>query len=226
MELTLLTAFGGGLISFLSPCVLPLVPTYLLYLGGEKGRPLFNSLFFILGFGLVFLLLIGLPATLLGSLLKDNQALLGRVGGILLVLFGLYMLGLKPSFLMRGINLRYQGDTSRPWGAFVLGVILGLGWTPCIGPILGGIIGLTAQGGGLGLAFVYVLGLALPFFLVALFADRVRPLLRRAARLSHGAELLAGVALVATGVLLFTGTWTVLNSFFQKITPEWLQQRL
>ncbi len=216
--MSLIAAFLAGILSFLSPCVLPLVPTYLLYLGGERGRPLFNAFFFVGGFSLVFLLL-GLPFTILGGLLSENRQLLGQVGGVILVLFGLYMLGLKPRW---GVNLRYQGDTSRPWGAFMLGLVLGLGWTPCIGPILGGILTLTATGGGVGFLLAYILGLAVPFLLVALFADRIRPALRRAARLSHGAEVLAGVVLVAVGILMLTGSFTQLNSFFLKITPEWL----
>lgn len=226
MTLTFTAAFVAGLLSFLSPCVLPLVPTYLLYLGGERGRPLFNAGFFVLGFGLVFLILIGLPATLLGALLKENQAWLSRAGGVFLVLFGLYMLGLRPAFLARGVNLRYQGDTRRPWGAFVLGVVLGLGWTPCIGPVLGGIIGLTVNGGGVGLVLTYILGLAIPFLLVALFADWVRPVLQRAGRFSHWAEVVSGLALLVTGVLLFSGTWTTLNALFNRIVPSWLLERL
>ncbi len=216
--MSLTAAFLAGILSFLSPCVLPLVPTYLLYLGGERGRPLFNAFFFVGGFSLVFLML-GLPFTLLGGLLFENRQLLGQIGGVIMVLFGLYMLGLKPKW---GVNLRYEGDTSRPWGAFVLGMVLGLGWTPCIGPILGGILTLTAAGGGANFLIAYILGLAVPFLLVALFADRVRPFLRKAARFSRWAEVTAGVALIAVGVLMFTGTFTQLNSFFLKITPEWL----
>jgi cytochrome c-type biogenesis protein len=216
--MSVVAAFLAGILSFLSPCVLPLVPTYLLYLGGERGRPLLNALFFVGGFSLLFLLL-GLPFTLLGSFLSENRQLLGQAGGAILVLLGLYMLGLKPQW---GVNLRYQGDTSRPWGAFVLGAVLGLGWTPCIGPILGGILTLTAAGGGINFLLAYILGLAVPFLLVALLTDRIRPVLRQAARFSRWAEAVAGVALVAMGILMFTGTFTRLNSFFIKITPEWL----
>jgi cytochrome c-type biogenesis protein len=140
-----------------------------------------------------------------------------------LILLGLYMLGLKPKW---GVNLRYQGPTDRPWGAFVLGIVLGLGWTPCIGPILGGILTLTATGGGIHLLVAYILGLAVPFLLVALFAERARGFLRRTARLSHAVEITAGVVLIAVGILLLTGTYTQLNSFFLKITPEWLQELL
>lgn len=222
MTLSLPIAFLAGFLSFLSPCVLPLVPTYLLYLGGQQGRPVLNALFFVLGFSSIFLLL-GLPFTLLGGLLFEHRELLGRIGGVVLILLGLYMLGLKPRW---GVNLRYEGPTDRPWGAFVLGLVLGLGWTPCIGPILGGILTLTATGGGIHLLVAYILGLAVPFLLVALFAERARAFLRRAARLSHAVEILAGVVLIAVGILLLTGTYTQLNSFFLKITPAWLQERL
>ena len=222
MSLSLGVAFLAGFLSFLSPCVLPLVPTYLFYLGGERGRPLFNALFFVLGFGGIFFLL-GLPFTLLGGLLFEYRQTLARVGGVVLILFGLYMLGLRPRW---GVGLRYEGDTSRPLGALLLGVVLGISWTPCIGPILGGILTLTAVGGGVGLLLAYILGLAIPFLLVAAFAERLKGYLRRAARLSHAVEVLAGVVLVLVGALLVSGTYTQLNSFFLRITPEWLQRYL
>lgn len=222
MSVSLAAAFLAGVLSFLSPCVLPLVPTYLVYLGGERGRPLFNALFFVLGFGVVFFLL-GLPFTFVGGLLFEHRQTLARIGGGLLILFGLYMLGLRPRW---GVGLRYQGETARPLGALLLGATLGLGWTPCIGPILGAILTLTAVGGGVGLLLAYILGLAVPFLLVALFAERVKGWLRRAGRLSHYVELLAGVVLLVAGVLLLTGTYTALNSFFLRITPEWLQKNL
>lgn len=222
MSVSLAAAFLAGVLSFLSPCVLPLVPTYLFYLGGERGRLLFNALFFVLGFGMVFFLL-GLPFTLVGGLLFEHRQTLARVGGVILILFGLYMLGLRPRW---GVNLRYEGETGRPLGALLLGASLGLGWTPCIGPILGAILTLTAVGGGVELLLAYILGLAVPFLLVALFADRLKGWLRRAGKLSHYVELLAGVVLLVVGILLVTGTYTALNSFFLRITPEWLQKNL
>ncbi|WP_022798565.1 cytochrome c biogenesis protein CcdA [Thermus islandicus] len=222
MSLSLAAAFFAGVLSFLSPCVLPLVPTYLLYLGGERGRPLFNALFFVLGFGLVFLLL-GLPFTLLGNFLFAHRQTLAQAGGVVLILFGLYMLGLRPRF---ALALRYEGETGRPLGAFLFGATLALGWTPCIGPILGAILTLTAVGGGVAFLLAYILGLAVPFLLVALFADRLKGWLRRAGRLAHYAEVFAGVVLVAVGLLLLTGSFTVLNTFFLRITPEWLQRYL
>ncbi|WP_243030270.1 cytochrome c biogenesis CcdA family protein [Thermus altitudinis] len=222
MSVSLAAAFFAGVLSFLSPCVLPLVPTYLVYLGGERGRPLFNALFFVLGFGAVFFLL-GLPFTLLGGLLFEHRQTLARVGGVVLILFGLYMLGLRPRW---GVSLRYEGETARPVGALLLGATLALGWTPCIGPILGAILTLTAVGGGVGLLLAYILGLAVPFLLVALFAERIKGWLRKAGRLSHYVELFAGVVLLLVGLLLLTGTYSALNTFFLRITPEWLQKYL
>jgi cytochrome c-type biogenesis protein len=225
MTLTLTAALFAGILSFLSPCVLPLVPTYLLYLGGERGRPLFNALFFVLGFSAVFLLL-GFPFTLLGNLVLTNRRTLVIVGGVAMLLFGLFMIGLKPRFLMRRINLRHEGDASRPWGAFTLGIVLGIGWTPCIGPILGSILTLTATGAGFPFLLTYVIGLAIPFLLVALFADRAKRLIKRLGRWSHSLEVAGGVVLVTVGVLMLTGQFTVLNSYFLRLTPSWLLERL
>ncbi len=225
MSLTFTAAFLAGMLSFLSPCVLPLVPTYLLYLGGERGRPLLNAVFFVAGFSAIFLLF-GLPFTIVGNLLLQYRKTLALVGGLAMILMGLYMLGLKPKFLAQGFNLRYQGDTNRPWGAFVLGAVLGIGWTPCIGPILGGILTLTATGAGFPLLLVYVLGLAVPFLVVALFADRAREIVRRMNRLSRGFQLVAGTVLMAVGLLMATGQFTLMNSFFLKLTPQWLLERL
>ena len=227
MELSIAAAFFAGMLSFLSPCVLPLVPTYLAYLGGDQGRPVKNAVFFILGFSLIFILL-GLPFTVLGGLLSAYKPILGRVGGVLLILFGLYMLGLKIPFLaqMRGVS--YSGDTTRPWGAFLMGMALATAWLPCIGPILGGILTLTALEGFGGLVYLvaYNLGLAVPFLLVALFADRVTAVIRRSGRVSLWVERIAGAILVAVGLLMVTDTFQRLNNFFIRFTPEWLMERL
>ncbi|WP_456477094.1 cytochrome c biogenesis CcdA family protein [Oceanithermus sp.] len=227
MELSIAAAFFAGMLSFLSPCVLPLVPTYLAYLGGDQGRPVKNAVFFILGFSLIFILL-GLPITVLGGLLSAYKPILGRIGGVLLILFGLYMLGLKIPFLaqMRGVS--YSGDTTRPWGAFLMGMALAPAWLPCIGPILGGILALAFNGGVQGIVYllVYDLGLAVPFFLVALFTDKVTYFIRRSGRLSLWVERISGAILVAVGIMMLTGTFQRLNNFFIRFTPEWLMERL
>ena len=221
-------ALFAGVISFLSPCVLPLVPTYLLYLGGEHGRPIANSLLFILGFSLVFVLL-GLPFTLLGAWLASYQDMVAKVGGVLVILFGLFMLGLRPRFLSGQMRANFQGDTSRPWGAFLLGLAFAAGWTPCIGPILGGILTFTATQasvGGISLLITYALGLAIPFFLVALFADRATEWIRKSNRYTVWVERGAGALMVVAGVMLATGTFTAMNQFFLQFTPAWLLERL
>ncbi len=228
MVLSLPVAFVAGLFSFMSPCVLPLVPTYLLYLGGERGRPLVNALFFIVGFSLIFLLL-GLPFTLIGALLKDYKTQMAQVGGALVVLFGLYLLGLRIPFMAVEAKMSYRGDTSRPLGAVLLGVTFAAGWTPCIGPILGSILMLTTVQGnasGMGYLFAYILGLAVPFFIVALFADRAVAWIRRNAQYTRWAEIAAGILMIVVGILLITGIFTDLNQFFIKITPSWMWSRL
>jgi len=226
-SISIVAAFFAGMLSFLSPCVLPLVPTYLAYLGGEKGRPVKNALFFILGFSLIFLIM-GVPFTVLGSRFAEYKPVLGRVGGALLILFGLYMLGLKIPFLAGISGVSYRGDTTRPWGAFLMGMALATAWLPCIGPILGGILMLASSGGSMGLVYllVYDLGLAVPFLLVALFTDSVTRLIRRSGRLSLWVERVSGAILVAVGLLMLTDTFQRLNNFFIRFTPSWLMERL
>ncbi|AEB11203.1 cytochrome c biogenesis CcdA family protein [Marinithermus hydrothermalis] len=228
MTIGVTAAFLAGLFSFLSPCVLPLVPTYLMYLGGERGRPIVNAIFFILGFSLVFVAL-GLPFTLIGAVLKTYKPLLAQIGGGLVILFGLYLLGLRLPFMGREMRLRYEGNAARPGGAFLLGAAFGAGWTPCIGPILGAILTLTvveASMGGAWLLVAYALGLAVPFMLVALFADRATRWVRRSARYTRWVERAAGVLMVFVGVLLVSGIFTRLNNYFIRLTPEWLWERL
>lgn len=227
MELSIAAAFFAGMLSFLSPCVLPLVPTYLAYLGGEQGRPVKNAIFFILGFSLIFIVM-GLPFTLLGGLLAAYKPVLGRIGGAVLILFGLYMLGLKIPYLAQIRGVSYTGDTTRPWGAFLMGMALATAWLPCIGPILGGILALAFDDGLRGVVYllVYDLGLAVPFFLVALFADQVTKLIRRSGALSLWVERIAGAILVLVGFLMLTDTFQRLNNFFIRFTPSWLSERL
>ncbi len=124
-----------------------------------------------------------------------------------------------------GVSLRYEGETGRPLGAFLLGATLALGWTLASAPSWGP-SSPSPPWEGVGFLLAYILGLAVPFLLVALFAERLKGWLRRAGRLSHYVEVFAGVVLVAVGVLLLTDTFTALNTFFLRITPEWLQKYL
>ncbi len=219
---TLLAAFLAGVVSFLSPCVLPLVPGYVSFIVGrtpeqmqarrdrrELIQALITSLFFILGFSAVFIAL-GASASAIGRLLAAYRYEANLVGGAIIGLFGLYMTGLFRSRLLSR-EARFQGPArgGGPLPAFVMGLAFAFGWTPCIGPILGAILAMTAvstgvDGGMLFLA-VYSLGLGVPFLLTALFTSRLVThvgLLRRIGRPLHVG---AGLLLVVMGVAMMTG---------------------
>lgn len=227
-------AFIAGVISFLSPCVLPLVPTYLAYVGGSADAQrrilITNSLTFILGFSLVFIAL-GASASALGSLLRANQQLLMTVGGALVIFFGLVMLGvIKLPWLYRDTRMQYKGETRSPWGAMVLGMAFAFGWTPCIGPVLGAILTMASAAGtlaaGVGLLAVYALGLGVPFLLAALLLDPFMRFSKGFRRYLPWLERGAGLLLIVAGVMMLTGTYTALNSYLLNITPDWLIKRL
>ncbi|PTA66761.1 cytochrome c biogenesis CcdA family protein [Deinococcus arcticus] len=222
---TFTLAFLAGLLSCLSPCVLPLLPSYVGILGGSRS-PLWRALGFITGFTLVFLAL-GASASYLGAWLAPHKILLGRLGGVMMVIFGLFMLGLiRPQFLMR--DYRRGLGPGRASGPLALGVAFGFGWSPCIGPVLGSVLALAASSTslptGVALLGAYSLGLAVPFMLIALLWQRVN--LRALNRHSVAMERLGGVVLVMMGVLMVTGQFTRLASFALQVMPTWLQGRL
>ncbi len=227
-------AFVAGVLSFLSPCVLPLVPSYLAYVGGsaEAKRAVLirNALAFVLGFSLVFIAL-GAGASALGSLLRTNQRALTLGGGVLVILFGLVMLGvIKLPWLYRDTRMQYSGETRTPFGAVLLGMAFAAGWTPCIGPILGAILTMASAAGtlsaGVGLLAVYALGLAVPFLAAALLLDPFMRFSRRFRRFLPWVERVAGALLLVAGVLMVTGLYTVLNGYLINITPAWLLDKL
>lgn len=243
MTPTLPLAFAAGVLSFLSPCVLPLVPSYLAYVGGRAagtGDPdelpaprrklLGNSLMFVLGFALVFVAL-GASASALGALLRAWRGSLIVVGGVLVIGFGLMMLGvLRVPGATRDVRFRFGGDGATPWGALLMGMAFAAGWTPCIGPVLGGILTMAGASGtllsGVVLLGTYALGLAVPFLLAALALE---PFLRFSARFRRflpWVERAAGGLLVVAGVMMVSGTYTRLNSYLIRFTPEWLYSRL
>ncbi|GAA5532692.1 cytochrome c biogenesis CcdA family protein [Deinococcus aluminii] len=214
-------AFLAGLISFLSPCVLPLVPSYLGVIGGARA-PVMRALGFILGFGLVFIAL-GATASSLGALLAPHKILLGRLAGLLIVFFGLVMLGvIRLPWLMR--DTRALADAGG-YGPIALGAAFAFGWSPCLGPALGSILGLAASsaslGTGVGLLAAYTLGLAVPFLLAALLWHRLN--LRRLNRYAGIFEKVGGAVLVLVGVLMLTGQFTRLATFFYEVMPTWLK---
>jgi len=227
-----MAVFFAGLISFLSPCVLPLVPGYVSLISGagveELKRPearlfralMLNSALFVTGFSLVFVTL-GAVASALCQFAGHHMALLSRVAGAIIVVFGLHLTGLLPIKALyvdkhlRGIS----GGTAT--GAFVVGFSFGFGWTPCIGPILGAVLALSASEAtvwqGAALLAVYSLGLAVPFFLTSLCVDRFLLFYGKFRRHLHRVEVASGVLLIAVGALVFTRHFALLNTWMNRI---------
>jgi cytochrome c-type biogenesis protein len=221
----LLAAFLAGLISFLSPCVLPLVPSYLAVLGGGTGKkPIVGALLFVLGFTLVFVSF-GAGASALGSLMRQNKDLLAQFGGVLIVLFGVVFL-VKDRVPFLNQEYRANLGTASQFGLVALGAAFGAGWTPCIGPILGVILSIAGSSGslstGVGLLLVYSMGLAVPFLLAALAWDKLGKGFRQMGRYVGLVEKVSGVLLIAAGLLLASGDYAELGRYLQSITPQWL----
>jgi len=229
----LLTSFGAGVVSFLSPCVLPLVPGYVSYvagdalaISGEPVRPLAAlrlSLCFVLGFSTVFMIL-GASATSIGQLLLAYRAEENLVGGIIVLLFGLFMMGLaKLSWLQREFRLHPNLGGGRPIAAYVIGIAFAFGWTPCIGPVLGAILSTSAVAAtvpqGVILLGCYSLGLGLPFLAAAVFTDTLMLWLRSLGRLGRTLQLSAGVIVAAMGVAILTGQLTSLSYWLLDTFP-------
>jgi len=216
-------AFAAGMVSFLSPCVLPLVPAYVSYVAGqsntalERGRGLHERLsalalsgVFVLGFGVVFVAL-GAGASLLGSVLLQYRQEANLAGGAIVAVFGVLMIGMSRGmpWLQREWRFHPHLPGGRPVAAFVLGLAFGFGWTPCIGPVLGAILTLSAtQAPGTGataLLAVYAAGLGVPFLVVALFTRELAARMRPLRRLGWALQIAAGVVLIAMGIAMMTG---------------------
>ena len=238
VSLGVVIAFTAGLLSALSPCVLPLIPSYLTFITGlslddvpgARRAALVHSLLFIVGFTLIFLAL-GATATALGRVLLAGRVWITRVGGALIVLFGLYLTGaLNVRLLARDRRLHLADKPVGYLGTVLVGVAFGAGWTPCIGPILGSILAYTASVAdlrrGLVLLLSYSLGLAVPFLVAALAVRHFLGAFARVRRQLAWASRAAGVLLIAVGILLMTDYFTVLASFLQALTPDALRSRI
>jgi cytochrome c-type biogenesis protein len=242
LEIGIAVAFAAGVLSFLSPCVLPLVPSYLSFVSGvgleelEHGEgdvrrtAFIHSLFFVLGFSLVFLTL-GASATLVGRLLREYQVWIARVGGAVIVLFGLYLLGLRPGmFLQRERRVHLRDKPLGYLGSTLVGITFGAGWSPCIGPILGGILTFAAtrqtMTEGLVLLGFYSAGLAVPFLVSSLALSWFLATFDRFKRWIPWVERISGLLLIGVGLLLMSGRFTALAAWMTRFTPNFILERI
>jgi len=233
--IALVTAFGAGIVSFLSPCVLPLVPGYVSYVAGDRISQSHHatdsawrlsalglSFCFVLGFSTVFIVL-GAGATGLGQLLLRYKNEANIIGGVLVMTFGLFMMGLlKLSWMQRDLRFHGQIKGARPVGAYLIGLAFAFGWTPCIGPVLGVILTLSAVtatvSSGVALLGVYSLGLGIPFVATAMFTDAFLAWRKPIARIGRPLQIGAGAVMVLMGLAMITGQITqaalwLLNTF-------------
>ena len=230
-SLGLLGAFAGGLISFFSPCTLPLVPGYLSFIAGQgdgnnqvvKPSQVMLSVFFVLGFSAVFIAL-GASATALGSLVQQYRYEANLIGGGLVILFGVFMTGLIPmSWLQRDFRIHPHLKGGTPVTAFLLGLAFAFGWTPCIGPVLATILTYSAVATepSVGVIFlsVYSLGLAIPFLLAAIFMEQFKNRVKVLNRFSRHLHLLAGIIMIVMGIAMITGQLTLFSIWMLKTFP-------
>lgn len=224
-------AFIAGLLSFLSPCVLPLIPSYITYITGlsfadlqaehpshiVRKKAIFHSIAFILGFTCVFVLL-GASATFVGTFLHQHTMLIRKIGGILIILFGIHVTGLVPfKILMGEKRLTIKHKPAGYIGSFVVGIIFAAGWTPCIGPILAAILTLAATeenvSEGIILLLLYSLGLGIPFLLSSLAMHQFLAIFNRFKKYIRTFEIITGLFLIVVGILLYSNWLTRLSGY-------------
>ena len=227
-------AFAAGIASFISPCCLPLYPSYLSYITGisvtqiktdtsrqVRMRTMSHTLFFILGFSAVFFAL-GYGANAFADLFREYQDLIRQISAILIVLMGLFLMGIfQPQMLMKERKLDVSTRPAGYLGSFIFGIGFSAGWSPCVGPILSSILLLAASKPGTwaGLTTAYSLGFAVPFFVLAFFIGSTRWILKY----SNALMKIGGALMILMGVLLFTDRMYVITIWLQGITPEWLK---
>ncbi len=236
-DVSLIAAFAAGFLSFVSPCVLPLIPGYISFVSGvsveemradaapatSRLQVFLTSLAFVIGFSLVFVAL-GASATAIGKFMFAKLPLLSRIAGVVLIVFGLHTMGVfKLAFLETEKRVHTQRKPAGPLGAMLVGIAFAFGWTPCIGPILGGILAIAGSrntvGEGITLLAVYSLGLGIPFLLTSLAINQFFGAAKRIRRHYHAIELASGALLVAIGLLIVTGQLTLIVRFLQPYLP-------
>ncbi|MBA2260967.1 MAG: sulfite exporter TauE/SafE family protein [Acidobacteria bacterium] len=235
-EVTLLAAFVAGILSFVSPCVLPLIPGYISFISGltleemqgeasasaSRRHVLIASLAFVFGFTVVFVAA-GASATAIGRFLSQST-IVQKIAGVILVVLGLHMMGVfRIRFLENEKRIHTQRKPAGPLGAFLVGIAFAFGWTPCIGPILGGILTIAASrdsvGEGMQLLAVYSLGLGVPFLLTSVAINQFFAATRRIRKYYHAIEVVSGALLIAVGLLIFFDQFTLIVRYLEPYLP-------
>ena len=254
-NVSLFGAFIAGVLSFISPCVLPLIPGYLSFISGvsleemrgmqpvaagagggtmavvtgvssaAKRQVIVTSLFFILGFSLVFVSL-GASATYLGQFLMERLTIFGKIAGVLLIIFGLHTIGVfKIPFLLNEARVQANTKPASMIGAVIVGISFAFGWTPCIGPILSAILLVAAQqesvNQGIVLLSIYSLGLAIPFLLTAIAINQFFAAFKKIRRHYHTIEIVSGLLMIVIGVLIFTNRFTIIAQWLTPYLPTY-----
>ncbi|HAT37656.1 MAG TPA: cytochrome C biogenesis protein [Gemmatimonadetes bacterium] len=240
VEVGVFIAFTAGIFSFLSPCVLPLVPSYLTFVTGmsledlqegvDRKTTFAHSLLFVVGFSSIFIML-GASASFLGQFFRAYEVWITRIGGMVIVLLGMHLAGLfRMTPLLREKRLHLNDKPAGYLGTLGVGVAFGAGWTPCIGPALGAILtyGMAqdTMWAGVGLLTVYSLGLAIPFLLASLALDWFLQTFQKFRAWIPIVERASGVLLILLGILLLTGQFTLLASWLSQYTPAWILERV
>ncbi|HED06378.1 MAG TPA: cytochrome c biogenesis protein CcdA [Ignavibacteria bacterium] len=236
-NVSLLIAFTAGFLSFIAPCVLPLVPSYLSYItgltfkdltgSGVKMTTVKHSLLFIAGFSAVFILL-GAAASSLGNVLREYQSTLRWIGGIIIIFFGFYIIGLfKFKFLNKNIKFEFAKKPPGLFGSFLVGSGFAISWTACVGPILGTILFYAGSTGtvshGVELLAAYSLGLGIPFFITSLALNSFLAASKKMRKYMHLIEIISGVFLIIVGILILTNYFVILSSTLQKLGIGWMR---
>lgn len=237
-QVTLLAAFAAGILSFVSPCVLPLIPGYVSFVSGvsleemrggaatapsARRQVLVTSIFFVLGFSLVFTAL-GALGTAVGRFLFSHLPIFAKIAGAVLVIFGLHTMGVfRLSFLESEKRMHAQRKPAGPIGAMLVGIAFAFGWSPCIGPILGGILAIAGSKQrvweGVELLAVYSLGLGIPFLLTSMAINQFFAATARIRKHYHAIEMVSGALLVVIGVLIFTGKLALIVAYLNPYLP-------
>ena len=238
-NVSLLAAFAAGFLSFVSPCVLPLIPGYISFISGasmdemrggtvtapttSRTQIFLTSLAFVIGFSLVFVAL-GASATAVGKFMFARLPLLSKIAGVILIVFGLHTMGVfRLAFLDTEKRVHAQRKPAGPVGAMLVGIAFAFGWTPCIGPILGGILAIAGSRDsvweGVALLAVYSLGLGIPFLITSLAINQFFAAAKKIRKYYHAIELTSGALLVVIGVLIVTGQLTIITRFLQPYLP-------